>query len=310
MFDDRYIELEKLKKRNTIGVILDIIIFLMGFICPLVISATENVISYSNYLGYIDIGFVIICIILFIIITNAFCKPYRDYKDNLTKEIKDLILKQELNNTFNNSYKEEDSELLKNKIQDLGFIIHSSLIDDCFSAKYNDTKFNYGDVKLYYSDNDGTYIDFNGPVLEFDINHSLEGDIYIATKTNSLFGNNSIFKYVLKPKDCIEVKPTSSLLNENIIIKSNNKPSIIENSSFQQIINEFMNKGNYIFIFKNNKLYVLLYNYKNNFEITIRNKEDEIKAKEIIREHVNLLRNELDSIIRYKDVLNIKTDTF
>ena len=63
-------------------------------------------------------------------------------------------------------------------------------------------------------------------------------------------------------------------------------------------------------IYKDNKLYVLIFNYKDTFEIEINNSSDEIKAKEQITNDIKFLREELDTIIKYKDVLNIKDEDF
>ena len=311
MYEDKYIELKRLKKNNTIGILLIIFLLAFIFLAPAILPYfIPNIIDYIENTPYIIIS-VIIGIFLSITIYMKLNSPYYKLKNELTFEIKNNYLKTELNNTFNNSYKEENIEELKKELieNNIGYG-ESIIVNDCFSAKYNNIRFKYLDAEFYHHSDDSTIITFNGPIYIFETKNSLEGDLYIGHKTKSLFGSHSEIDSIIDKKNNQEDKPTTSVLDTNIMVRSNSKPSIIEDSSFQQIINELMLDNKYMFIYKNNKLYVLNYNYEDLFEIIINNRVDELKAKDHIQNNIKTIQSELENITRYRERLNIKEDTF
>ena len=310
MYEDKFQELDRLKRKNNIGVIIMLVLIILTFVGPAVIQYIPFFDNLPEDLTLYIVGTIVVGIVLIIITFIKLCSPYNKLSTELTKEIKNNLMKQELNSTFNNTYREENSDTFLGKITELKIVNHLSNMNDCFSADYNNVRFNYGNLELYHYSDDSTITDFEGPVFEFYLNKELEGDLYIGTKEKIIFGHFSDLEHLLDYPECVEVKPDNSILKEEIILKSNLKPSIINSSSFQEVINEIMNDKQYILIYKNMKLYVLIYNDEDPFEIAIRGRKDEEKAKEQIRNEVNKLRSELDTILRYKDVLNIKDKTF
>ena len=311
MFQDKYVELEKLKKKNHIGKLLIAIILVLLFVGPAFIPMIAP--GLTEYIEgndlYIMMSILVFVVSIIAIVTNL-CSPYRKLKNEINLVVKDTILKSEMNNTFNNTYKVENSSEFDSKLRSLNIINRQSYINDCFSAKYNNVRFKYADARFYHSSDDSTVTDFQGPIFEFDLKNQLEGDLYIGSKQKVLFTYYSEIDSLMNKSLYKEIKPENSILNEKIIIKSNANPSIINNSSFQEIINELLSKDRYMLIYKDNKLYVLIFNYKDTFEIEINNSSDEIKAKEQITNDIKFLREELDAIIKYKDVLNIKDEDF
>ena len=312
MFEDKYIELKRLKKNNTIGSIIIILIVLISFTSPILIPYYfHNVLNYlEGSTMYIVIA-ILVAVVLIITVYIKLCSPYNRLKSELTIEVKNTILKSEMNNAFNGSYKKEDSEeflkiLEENKI---GF---SEIIDvnDYFSAKYNDINFQYADVRFYHHSDDSIVTTFRGPIYVFDTKNTIEGDLYISKKDKLLFSYYSEMDSFIDTRENKDIKPSNNVLDDNISIKSNAHPNIIEDTSFQEIIKEYMINNKYMFIYKGNKLYILNYNYVDAFEIKINTKEDEQKAKEHIVNNINAIKSDLDNIIRYRERLNIKEDTF
>ena len=177
-------------------------------------------------------------------------------------------------------------------------------------VKYNDINFQYADVRFYHHSDDSTVTTFRGPIYVFDTKNTIEGDLYISKKDKLLFSYYSEMDSFIDTIENKDIKPSNNVLDDNISIKSNAHPNIIEDTSFQEIIKEYMINNKYMFIYKGNKLYILNYNYVDAFEIKINTKEDEQKAKEHIVNNINAIKSDLDNIIRYRERLNIKEDTF
>ena len=319
MFEDKYIELKRLKKNNKIGTIIIILIVILSFTWPFIIPYISlNIFNY-NILNYIEdssmnIATAILVVVVVALITTIYvklCSPYNRLKSELTNEVKNTILNEEMNNFFNSTYKQEDSQELS-KILEKNKIGYNETIEvnDCFSATYNNIKFQYGDVRFYHYSDDDIVITFCGPIYVFDTKNAIEGDLYIGKKEKQLFGYRSVMDSFIDTKENIEIKPSNNVLDDNISIRSKAHPNIIEDSTFLDIIKEFMISDKYTFIYKENKLYVLNYNFEDSFEIEINNKEDEQKAKEHIVNNINAIKSDLDNIIRYRERLNIKEDTF
>ena len=303
MNNEKYEELDRLSKKNKIGIFLIIIFILFIFIIPSAI-----VIIYENISDYYLFPPLIISIIGTIIIYKMFCRPYNDKKRLLYQEVKKNLLQKEINNTFNNTYKEEDIENLLKELQDLYLrSVKNEYYNDYFSAIYNNVKFNYVDFETdgpIDDDTNGPSAFFKGSLLTFSIKTSIGGDLYIGKKGMILSDIDGAFKTKNK-----KITPNNNLLNDNIIIKSNDHPSIIENNSFQQALNDLITEDNeYMLVYKNNKLYVFINNRDYAFEFLLDKKEDETVGKERIIEGINVLKTELDKILKYKEELNIKEE--
>ena len=183
-------------------------------------------------------------------------------------------------------------------------------LNDCFSATYNRVKFLYADMEIYDpGDSDsGPTIYFKGPLLIFNQREPWNEEIYISTKQKVLFITTSVLDRFTDCRKCNEIKLQNSILNEKIMIKSNGNPSIIENPSFQELINKWMNEKNYTIIYRNNKVFILIDNHNDSFENEINNFEEETKAREKIRNDLKMIQEELDKIIMAKDLLNIQEE--
>lgn len=314
MYSEKYQELERLSQKAKIGRTIIITLFIIMFVFPFIPIILPNIFPTGIEKFTVLISFVIM--IMMIIIFMMFLLPYNRIKNEVNTLVKQNILREEVNSLFNSSYKEETEEQTINTLKGIDIGTHASKdINDCFSAIYNKIKFSYSDVYLYTSDDDGTTTYFSGPLISFDLKNTIEGKLYIAQKHKVLIGKISSLNSILYNKECKEITPNNNILSENILMKSNNHQSIIENIPFQQAINKLVgtiqeNRTEHILVFTNNKLYVLFYNHENAFEINVKKREDEITSRESIREDLLKLRNELDNIIQYKEQFNIKEDIF
>ena len=304
MFNDKYNELKRLKEKNTKGTILIYIIFIIlgYFIFASTINPNFILLKLStNTIMVIAIT----CLIGIFIIYFFCCKPYKKYKEKLNLEIKNHIIQEELSNSFNNTYQKENIEDLKTKLNELNLKYHIS-IDDYFSAEYNHTNFKYADAYIYHRSDDDIVTDFYGTILIFDNKNIIKDDIYIGKSIKEFFFNSYNFSFFKNHRKHSDIKPTNNILNKTIAIKSNGNQDMIENQSFQQAINNIMSQNEYIIIYKNDKIYILIDNYINLFEININNTQEEEQAKEQIRNEIITLKEELDKILTYKEILNIR----
>ena len=313
MYSEKYQELDRLSQKAKIGRIIIVLLVITMFFFPMIITIIPEYIPTEMQMLTFAIPFG--CIILTIIAFAIFIAPYNKIKNEVNTLVKQNILREEVNSLFNSSYKEETEEQVLNTLKTIEIGVHKSKeINDCFSAKYNNVRFSYSDVYLYTSDDDGSTTYFRGPMISFDLKNQLEGRLYIAKKQKAFIGNVSSLGPLLYNKEFKEITPNNNMLSENILVRSNNHPSIIENTAFQQAINKLIGSqeelDDHILVFAPNKLYVLFYNYENAFEIDIKKREDETKSREMIREDLLKLRTELDNILQYKEQFNIKDDIF
>ena len=109
MYQDKYNELEKLKNNNRIGKLLIVIILLLSFTGPAFIPIIAP--GLTKYVEGNDI-YILVSVLVFVVsiiaIITKLCSPYRKLRNEINKEVKETILKSEMNNTFNNTYKYED----------------------------------------------------------------------------------------------------------------------------------------------------------------------------------------------------------
>ena len=318
MFDDRYNELKRLKNKHIMGILIILIYAAIIFLIPLLLVFEPNLIriNISNPTVYTMI-FVIISVVLFILLYSKLCAPYNKYLNELNKEIKSYYLNKELTDAFNDTYNAKEETDFYNVLSKLEMGSGKSKeISDYFSAEYNNVSFDYIDLEIYSKDSEGNRSEyFDGHVYIFDLKNQMEGNLYIGTKEKVLLGYMSDLELLLKSKNYQEIKPINNTLKDNILLKSNTNLNIIENSSFQEAINTLIDSENIyedknILIYDNNKLYFLLYNHKNSFNVYIKNKEDEVKLQERIKEDINEIKTELDNILRFKEVLNIKDNNW
>ena len=313
MYEDKYEQLKKLKKKSRLGGVLIAIVFITYFIViPFALTQMpeleEKISSSTIFTILYFISLFVIVVFLFI----KFCSQAFSFESDLEEEIKTNILIKEMNNAFNNSYKEEDIEELEIALNELCSSVGFGDLNDCFSIKYKNTRIKYADLDISSTDNDGhTTTYFEGSVMEFNLNNHVDGALYITMTEKGLFSTTNclIDNFVFK-KDNKIVVPTNNYLKENIAFKSNTTPTIIEDRTFQETINELITDNEHFIIINNNKLYYFIDNDENKFEIKVKDQQEEIKSEEQIREEINKLKIELDTILRYKEKLNIKEESF
>ena len=312
MFEDKYIELAKLRRKNRIGAVMIVIEVLLIFVVfPLVIDLIPELADKTTNSPLVSILYFIIMIIIVAIPFKILCLPYLKFEGKLEKEVKDNILKNEMNNAFNSSYREEDQESLKIILDELNIVNYFRYINDYFSIKYQNIRVKYADLDISSKDSDGdTTIHFRGQVFEFNLNNNMDCSLYVTTKEKKLFGNSYMIDSYVYNKNNKEIVPINNILKENIAFKSTGNPTIIEDTSFQEVINNLVNDKNYSLIFNKDKLYVFIDNYNDFFEIKVKDKQEELNSEEKIRNQINALKTEIDKILNYKEKLNIKEDTF
>ena len=239
------------------------------------------------------------------------CSPYEGMRRKIANIVKNTTLKE----VFNNTYKKEKSKEFKQLLREHKVGYGQKMeVNNGFSATYDNIKFQYADVLFYhntkYSDEYSTEIErtFHGQIYVFDTKYIINGDLYLGKKIKKLFRVKSNMDPFINTKKNIDIEPSNIVLDKNISIKSNAHPSIIEDSTFLEIIKDFILNKKCIFIYHENKLFVLKNSKKDSFKITINKKEDELKAKEHIINDINIIKSDLDSIIKYKDKLNIRED--
>ncbi len=317
MFDEKYQECERLYKRRKIGIGMNVVAVIIFFISLLVMilfsyipnNITKIIYSVENIGIYIIIIWVI-CAFIPAIATIFFLEPYDRYLIKISKEIKEHFFKQELQKNFN-TYQVEDHKKIESDFSELSIRIeYLDRINDCFTAKYNHTEFTYLDAQLVYSSRDIYHVYFEGPVFIIPLKDSIHGELIISKKEKELQKYDTNISDIVEIKKFNKIEPIYKRISDNIEIHSNIVPSMIEDSSFQDALNDLVDNEEYILILKDNQLYVFIYNDKDSFQILVGNKQEEEEALKEIQTEMKTLQGYLDKIISYKEGLNIKNDIF
>ena len=312
MFEDKYIELEKLKRKGLIGAVLIVIEILLIFVVlPIVIELIPELADKATDSPLISIICFFAMALIVGITFKILCVPYINFEGKLEDEVKENILKNEMNNAFNSSYREEDKESFKMILDELDVFTSTRYINDYFSIKYQNVRVKYADLDISSRDSEGdTTTHFRGQVLEFNLNNNIDYTLYVTMKEKVLFGNIYMIDSYVHKKNNKVIVPTNNILKEDLVFKSNANPTIIEDTAFQEIINNLINDKEYSLIFNKDKLYVFINNYNDFFEIKVKDKQEELNSEEKIRAQINGLKEEIDKILNYKERLNIKEDSF
>lgn len=312
MYEDKYIELAKLKRKCIIGGLLAFIEFLVVFtVLPILMSLIVGFGDTMDANPKITIAILIIMAIVMAITIKYLCIPYFKYKSSLKAEVKINMLKNEMNNAFNSSFRIEDINSFNTELNVLNVYNSIRNISDCFSIKYQNVRVKYADLNISTKNSDGDKrIIFNGQVLVFNLNNSIDSNLYVTKRDSGLFGTSYMIDKFIYSINNKEVIPTNNILKEDLAFKSNGNPTIIEDPSFQELMNNLVDDKDYSIIFSEDKLYVFKRSYLNNFEVDVKNQQLELDYQEKMRNEINMLKTELDKILNYKDKLNIKEDTF
>lgn len=303
MFEEKYKKLSRLKIKRNFGYFLIIIIFIIMILLPFIKQYSPYIKEMENISPFIYVG---ICIVLWILVI-ILVYPFYKYRGIISSELKEIILKEEMNKIFNNSYKNEDKNKLDLELNQLNIVNIPKNINDCFSIKNNNYRIKYADVQIKVESADSLSIIFEGAIISFELSKYVDETIYIGSSKGD-FGE--YLSRITDTTDLIDLKPEESEFREDIIVKGKNKTNYINDSSFQNSINSIILNSKIMIIISKNKMYYLINNLEDNFEIKAKNEKEETILHEKINTKTLKFKNELDEILKYKNELNIKEDNF
>ena len=296
MKNDNYNELKELENKSRKKASNNAIILIILLVVTIIILFTFNLPGYVIPLVFI--GYIVYIKIDTQKQMNSDCKNVKV----LTDEIKEELVKEELSNIFNNITPEE--EQITNEIEQLRIKINNTT-NHSFSAKYNNIKFQYTDLTM---ENEEVNI-YSGGVYIFDTKENWQEDIYISTKTekNKLYFGSSLLDKFSDCEKYREIELNNKKNNIIGIIKTSGNPSIIQNTTFIEVVNKLIIEEAYTLIYKNNKLYIFINNGINLYEEKKSTFKEE-KVRERIRIEIAYLKSQLDIILAYKEILNIREE--
>ncbi len=295
-------ELEKLRKNITNSYLKIFLIAFLLLLIPTIGIIVINTFDTINFLSTIVIPAIFAFVIALVITFLINHKKDKEFK----MAFKDYCFRNILSEKFTDISACFEQGLTQEEVEELRLVAMGSNFssDDYITAKYKDINFKQSDVDIQQVVSTGkstTYIQiFKGQILEFDFNKNFKANIKIVEK-----GFYSSYGY--SPATGDKVKLEDEEFNRMFSVSST-----CEQDAFYILTPQFMEKlknlarqdtDKMAFLFRDNKLYVAVYNNTNSFEHSV--------FTELVEEKVLAnIRKDIKVITDFVDVLTLDNDLF